>query len=356
MCQSDNMINKLKHKNNIINTVINNNEVDPSRTLTLRNAFTRDFNVRWTAILRAVNTALIDEDVFGLSTPQQNKSQSSQLFVNEFGRLVVLENVSEADKRIAKARQDAATSRITTPGNRAFQFNTNSQKVGQFMSWLRRQVQVGMLSVVSMDQIGDSVNAAWSNLYIQNAYKRGVERARAQLRQAGLTDPLLTGSIEATMANPFHVDRLGLLYTRTYSELVGVTEAFDQHVSRILAQGLADGSGPREMARAINKVITGRGGDLSLTDSLGRFIPARRRTEMIARTEVIRAHAQAQLQEFSNWGVTGVGVQAEFRTAGDNRVCTRCEALEAQRFTIEQAWGVIPVHPSCRCIWIPLVV
>jgi intein/homing endonuclease len=42
-----------------------------------------------------------------------------------------------------------------------------------------------------------------------------------------------------------------------------------------------------------------------------------------------------------------VSIKSEFVTAGDDRVCSQCEALEAQIFTIEEAQGIIPVHPSC---------
>jgi len=128
----------------------------------------------------------------------------------------------------------------------------------------------------------------------------------------------------------------------------------DQLISRILAQGIADGDNPRLLARKLVAVIDGTGaGELGITDSLGRFIPAARRAEILARTEIIRAHHQAMIQEYMNWGVEGVTILAEWKTAGDHRVCERCEAHEGETFTLEVAMNMIPLHPQCRCLALP---
>jgi very-short-patch-repair endonuclease len=94
--------------------------------------------------------------------------------------------------------------------------------------------------------------------------------------------------------------------------------------------------------------INGKGmGDLGLVDSLGRFIPARRRAEILARTEIIRAHHYANVNEYKTWGAFGVSVVAEFRTAGDDRVCEECAALEGKIFTLDEILPMIPIHPQC---------
>ena len=48
-------------------------------------------------------------------------------------------------------------------------------------------------------------------------------------------------------------------------------------------------------------------------------------------------------------------VEAEFQTAGDDRVCPQCAALNGEIYKVEDARGVIPVHPRCRCNWLPVV-
>jgi SPP1 gp7 family putative phage head morphogenesis protein len=121
----------------------------------------------------------------------------------------------------------------------------------------------------------------------------------------------------------------------------------DTQISRVLAQGIADGDNPILLARKMRGVIAGAGtGELGITDTLGRFIPAKRRAEMIARTEVIRAHHQATIQEYENWAMEGVIVKAEFKTAGGT-ACDQCKSLEGKIFSLQEIRNLIPVHPNC---------
>jgi SPP1 gp7 family putative phage head morphogenesis protein len=128
----------------------------------------------------------------------------------------------------------------------------------------------------------------------------------------------------------------------------------ENQISQVLAQGMIDGDGPALLARKLIAVIEGRGmGTLGVTDTLGRFIPAATRANMLARTEIIRAHHLATIQEYRNWGVEGVFVMAEWMTAGDDRVCDKCNSLQGQIFTLDEIEGMIPAHPNCRCIALP---
>jgi SPP1 gp7 family putative phage head morphogenesis protein len=240
----------------------------------------------------------------------------------------------------------------------SFNFPRTSDKVEAFMRWLQRQVDQGILELETLPRVGTALEQPWTNIYVYDSYKRGVMRATYEMNRQGYTSvPSLTqrGGIEAVLTNPFHIDRVGVLYTRAFSDLKGITDAMDNQISKVLAQGLIDGDNPRLLARKLVATINGVGaGDLGITDTLGRFIPARRRAEMLARTEVIRAHHQANIQEYKNWGVEGVEVIAEFVTAGDDRVCTECAGYHGNQYTLEQAEHMIPVHPMCRCIVIPI--
>ncbi len=298
--------------------VVNINR-DPTRTTALRNAFAREMRKRFRKIRALIVKAIVEEDVFGLGSPV------------------------------------TITALQRTPGRRRFAFLRSAAKLSGFMRWLRTMVDNEVIAVTDIDQVGESIEAAWNNKYIFDSYRRGVIRARYQLKQAGFDVPTLgaTGGIDIALSSPFHLDRVGLLYTRTFNELRGITAAMDQQISRVLAQGMADGLGPRIIARHLNAVIKGGGADLGLTDTLGRYMPAERRAQVLARTEIIRAHAEAQLQEYRNWRVAEVHVKAEWVTAGDDRVCPECADLEGSIFTIEKASGMLPLHPQCRCAWIP---
>ena len=297
---------------------------DPTRTTSLRNAFMRAMRRRFRELTRVVREAVDRDDVFGL-------------------RLW--------------APQTPVIMQLSSPGVGAFAFPRSVDKLSAFERWLQTQIDRGILEIGTMEQIGVGVEGAWTNRYVFDSYKRGVIRARYELTKAGFPVPSIdqTGGIEISMATPFHIDRLGILYTRTFSELKGITAQMDQQISRVLAQGLADGDNPRLLARKLVSTINGtKMGELGITDTLGRFIPAQRRAEMVARTEIIRAHHQATIQEYKNWAVEGVIVKAEISTAGDNRVCAECDVMaEGGPYTLEVAMNLIPKHVSCRCVALP---
>ena len=291
-------------------------EVDPTRTLNLRNQFAAAMARRFAELVKVIKESIITNDAFGLN------------------------NIS--------------VHQMSAAAQNAFAFPRSADKMSRFMTWLEYQVKIGILEVVELQQIGVSVESAWTNKYILDSYKRGVQRARYELKKAGYKVPSIesTGGIELAIATPFHIDRLGLLYTRTYSELKGITDMMDSLISRVLAQGIADGDNPRLLARKLVSVINGSGiGELGITDALGRFIPA------TTRADIIRAHHLATVQEYRNWGVVGVNVLAELMTAGDERVCSRCEALaKGSPYTLDQIEKMIPVHPRCRCVALPVKV
>ena len=299
------------------------NAYDPTHTTTIRNAFARAMGARFRALTRAIKKKIVDDDCFGLTT-------------SEFT--------------------------VTTMAMREFDFPRSADKVESFMEWLREQTDI---TILERNQIGRGVEKAWTDLYIQSAYQKGIYRGRQELQNAGYPVPpiveatgTVAGGIAAAFNQPFHIDRVGLMYSRTYTGLQGITAEMDLQISRILAQGIADGRHPRELARLITRTVSGPGGDLAITDSLGRYIPAERRAKMLARTDMIRAHHEANMQEYRNYGALGIRVKAEFVTAGDGRVCVICQGYEfqsqAKPFTLDEVQGLIPVHPNCRCIAIPI--
>jgi SPP1 gp7 family putative phage head morphogenesis protein len=177
-------------------------------------------------------------------------------------------------------------------------------------------------------------------MYVQDSYKRGVIRSRYELGKAGMGVPTMekSGGISASMSTPFHMDRVGILYARVFEDLKGITSQMDSAISRILSQGIIDGDNPKTLVK-------------KLTDATGI---SRNRARTLARTEVIRAHHLGTVQEYRNWGLSGVKVQAEWSTAGFN-VCPDCASMEGKIFTLDQIEGMIPRHPNCRCMILPVL-
>jgi SPP1 gp7 family putative phage head morphogenesis protein len=243
-----------------------------------------------------------------------------------------------------------------SPAYRAFDFPRLQQKVDAFLNWLKIQENRGLLELGYFHRLGESLEQAWTDIYILDSYKRGVHRARAEMRRVGYNVPSVeaSGGIESILSAPFHIDAVGAVFTRAFEQLKGITSAMDMQISHVLAQGLVDGDHPTILARKLMATINGAGvGDLGITDTLGRFIPARRRADMLARTEIIRAHHMANMQEYKNWRAMGATVIAEYSTAGGN-VCEVCAAFEGKRYEIDEIENMIPQHPHCRCIAVPI--
>lgn len=298
-------------------------QFDPTHTTSLRNAFANDMSKRFKKLISLIEDAIVTKDVFGL----QNKLFSTN---------------------------------AAAPNQ--FAFGTSDAKVQAFMEWLRQMVQQELLTIKMMSQVGAGLNQAWTNMYVEDSYKRGIARAKYEMKKAGylLPEDIFDKSVAASFNNPFHMDRVGMLYSRVYSDLKGITDQMDTQISKVLAQGMIDGENPRTMARKMRAVIEGGGEELGITDTLGRFIPAKRRAEILARTETVRAYHQANIQEMKNWGIEGVSVVAEWSTAEDDRVCDKCKAMtidedgQLRIYTLDEIQNLIPLHPNCRCLALPV--
>jgi SPP1 gp7 family putative phage head morphogenesis protein len=285
---------------------VNVNRYDPTRTTVLRNMFAAESNRLFTSLIKGITKAIVEEDVFGL---QQIEAYQ-------------------------------------TPGNKSFAYLADPQKIEEFLKWLERKVNSGLLT-------------NWPNKYLSNAYQRGILRAITEMRKAKYKIPLkglIDGETIPLTLSP-HINTLELLHLRTFTDLKGITEQMGHQISRILSEGFLRNQGYKEIAKKLVATINGKGiGDLGLTDLLGRFIPAQRRAEILARTEIVRAHHLAMINEYRRYNVKQVVVMAEYRTAGDERVCAECASLEGVVYTLDEAELIIPRHPLCRCMIVPKII
>jgi len=216
--------------------------------------------------------------------------------------------------------------------DQAWRFATDSGKIDAYKNWLQKEVDAKVLTVSGT---GDP----WTSTYIESGYKKGVERAYIDVNKKF---DFYSGSQQEFLRDAFNspemMSKVQLLMTRSFEELKGVTAAMSQQMGRILSDGLIKGEGPAKIAR-------------SLTDNIKKL--TRTRANVIARTEIIHAHAEGQLDSFQRLNIEEVSAMVEWSTAGDDRVCEQCLSLEGETFTIEEARGQIPLHPNCRCAWMP---
>lgn len=146
------------------------------------------------------------------------------------------------------------------------------------------------------------------------------------------------GFIRTTLGSPISRERLDALVGRVFTDIKGVTAAVSTQMTRVLADGLVQGRSPRLIARDLNKVV----------DTIGI-----RRSELIARTEVVRSLNEGALTAYENMGVQELGVMVELTPTNDTRTCPLCADLRGMVVKINEARGMLPRHAACRCAWIP---
>lgn len=217
-----------------------------------------------------------------------------------------------------------------------FQFHSSPDKVAEFQKWLRQQFKAVLL--------GKSDEELWAE-FARKGFERGAGRAFDDVNK---TKRWLPGQgdfyggtrkefLRSSFGRPETTDKLKLLAGRSFTDLKNVTEDMATRMSRTLMDGLARGSNPRDL---VDDLVE----DLGVSEV---------RAEAIARTEIIRAHAEGQLDAMEKLGVEEVGVAVEWGTAKDGRVCRHCQPLQGVVLTIEEAHGTIPAHVNCRCAFVP---
>lgn len=271
---------------------------DPARLTGERARFLRDMRRRFNSLLASLRELVATEDAFGLLAPEPIALNAG------------------------------------TP--RRWQFMRSDQKLKAFNEWFKGQIEEKILTL-------DASGNAWTGAYVRSAYKRGLMNSFLASRKTALSDDAaFTAGTQAeflrsSFGGGVALEKLELLGTRTYEQLRGVTAQMSSSMSRILAQGIADGKNPYSLVK-------------DLAEEVGFSFS---RAARVARTELMHAHAEGQLDAYEKLGVKELGVLAEWSTAGDDRVCPMCIPLQGAIFTIKEARGLIPRHPNCRCTWIP---
>lgn len=186
--------------------------------------------------------------------------------------------------------------------------------------------------------IYENNDANWMRPFAVGAFLAGVRHADRNVR-AGLKNLGLQLTMPEIAAQAFQPE-IDLIQAQNLRLLTGINEVMNLQIREALTRGILEGENPLGVARL-------------MADRVAKI--GRTRAELIARTETIRAHAEASLSRYETWGVSEISGQAEFLTAQDTKVCPECADLEEQVFTVDEAQGIIPVHPRCRCTWLPVI-
>lgn len=298
----------LRHKHihrRLVGNARNPLRKDPTRTVMVRRQMQAEVKRRFAKLKKAIWDFIVTKDALGLD------QQTTQLKINV--------------------------------GKREYQFHTDANKLKAFNAWLEQQIEADVFSLAGD---GADITKPWTFKYIESAYKRGMLNAWTSAKQGqlfdqeGFKDQSQEQFLRSSFGAPETISKVELLATRSFEGMKGLTSTMKSQMNRTLAQAIADGQGAVATGRQLVKDVDGL--------SKGRGL-------MIARTELIHAHSEGQLDAFEALGIEDVGLEAEWSTAGDDRVCPQCSAMEGRKFKIKNARGMIPLHPNCRCAWIPAV-
>ena len=291
---------------------------DPTRTKSIRDRFERDLRVRFRIFSRELFETVVTQDVFGLGRGERN-------FEKVFGATPTATLLRPLEP-------------VENVGRREWAFLTDEAKLLEFEKWVA--AETGFIIVPEGDRF-------WEQ-YTEEGYRKGAGRAftdsnraavaaSSGVRAQGFAAGNRQGFLTTMLGAPETVEKTKLLASRTFADLKGVTDTMRTQIGRVLTDGLVQGQNPRTIATEMSR----------------RVGIARGRAEVIARTEIVRAHAEGQLDALERMGVTEIGVAVEWDTAGDTRVCPRCEAMSGAVFKVSESHGLIPRHPQCRCAFIP---
>jgi len=116
----------------------------------------------------------------------------------------------------------------------------------------------------------------------------------------------------------------------------GINRTTKRELQASLAEGFKIGESIPKLTKRVEKVYSQR---------------YSRHAKTLARTETIRASNYGALQGYKEGGLE----QAEFYAADDERTCEDCMAYHGKYYKLDEAEGLIPVHPNCRCTYLPII-
>lgn len=185
--------------------------IDPTRTQTIVKRFATDLNGRWRSTGAALTRYLVEGDPYGLEPRREPTIKG------------LIRNVE------------------------GFQFLSDTAKSAQFKDWLDQQIQANVLSI--------DVNG-----YVESAHKKGKIRAFLDTKPPGLMRSDTFGNITQrqflldAFSQGEQLDKIQGIATRSFEALEGISKEMSVKMNRTFADAIAQGKGPRAVARELRDV------------------------------------------------------------------------------------------------------
>ncbi len=296
---------------------------DPTRAGRVRTALMKEIRARFEIIREKLLSLLFRENSFGLDL---SSLPNRPTFAVNQSKAIPVENVSWAFLPTA-AKIRAFKRWLGTLSSQMF----GMEKDAKVEAYIQEGLRLGA------GRAYEDTKATRKAVQEAEARARGLTSVEAQAQRLDFYTKDKESFLKSSFAQPVAKEKVELLASRTLDDLEGITRKMSTSIVRQLTDGLVQGKSPRDIGKAIDDEV-----------DIGRS-----RADTIARTEISRAHADGQLMALKEMGVEEVGVMVEWLTAGDDAVCDLCAPLEKVVLKLEEAQGMLPRHPNCRCAWIP---
>lgn len=198
-------------------------------------------------------------------------------------------------------------------------------------SYIKESLQEGALDVATIKMIMEIVEGIKFDLsplvlqYIHMSWNKGNSSAARMMKLGSWV--------------PYDKRVLKSLQDVSYKYLYKFTDERQKELKDILYKGIKEGDTVKTIADNIKDSFE----DISM------------KSELIARTEVIRVHGEATKVAIKNGGVTS---EYKWLTSQKENVCSKCKPLHGRVFSIDDKRAPMPVkdtHPRCSCGIVPYV-
>ena len=231
----------------------------------------------------------------------------------------------------------------------SLRFETDADKLSRFNAWVA--YQSGWLLQGYNPNTGQHDDLRpWFYAYLLLAYRRGIARAYTEAKPlvGKLDEQIYSHGKESFLQqdSPKRRERLAFLLSRASSSYAVIIAYLAGALGRAFADGLNKGYSPGQLSKELGTLVLNT---------------ANKRADILAHDETVRATNEGILDGLEDLGASYVYLIAEWVTVAGPRatdiemrrlhVCPQCREQSGQRYTIEQARGLLPLHARCRCCW-----
>ena len=241
------------------------------------------------------------------------------------------------------------------------------QQLQQWMTFTIRQIRSSLYNKYIKKSITSELTD-WE--YIEEQGREILKPATLSIMQSGgqKANQLFQVQGAFDVLNPHSV----VAAEKFTADLVrGVTKDTKAAIREHIAEGIKAGKGMPKLARELRPLVGLTPSQVSSIKNQRRLLKEKhpdwtpkqidyhnkryaskthtRRLNSIARTETARAQNIGYVDSLEESGVS----QAQFSKSPG--ACPVCDAKHGNRYLLEEARGIIPVHPNCRCAMLPVL-